>query len=643
MKISMGKISRLLFILGLVAFLSFPNAQADDPGENVLIEDQMTDWEDSDSPLIYGLPEASSDIRKEPPVKTFPHASASEAEASEKTAEDTSPHVFDPAEKPSGDAKPHVWPADESAGGGVPEVTEIEMEPQESPLSQKERLKQVEDVNFKAIDLRQALSILAETYDLNILIDEEVRGTVAVNFESVTLAEALKQMLELKGFTYKWEGNIIKIIKAEEDIETRAFYVNHINLDLAKEVIVDELSKDGKIKLNIVTNQLIITDTTTKLDEIKKMISGIDTPPLQVRIETKLIDISHTDLNNLGVSWEGADWGVKIPRWLGLEKKTKLTASDYTNPGTSATLDGGQFVFSFAQFGGTMTATVDALIRNTKARVIANPSITALNNVEARITIGTKYPIREQTQTSTGTLETTRFVDIGTTLKVTPKINQDGTIQMAVHPEVSSVSSTVDAGPVITTREADTTVIINDGDTLIIAGLLSTLDDSNRSRIPILGSLPIIGHLFSSQDKDKEQKELVIFMTPHVLDVSGGYLRYVEGRDPSEVVLAGERVSAVELFTKAEDLVAGKSLQARAFPYKTRVREAARLYQRISTLYPDNYYAQISLYRAGRLFESKLKEKEDALWCYGKILESYPKSAYAPSAKKRIKKLTAKR
>jgi len=626
MKTQRRKITRLLFLLGILAFLSFYNAQAQDAVGDVLVEDQMTDKEDSSTASTEGISQA--------PVETQQEAS-----------EDTSPYVFDSGGGSLEDAEPYVWPVEESEGDLLAEEdSQIEAESEASPLDQKERLKQIEDVNFKGIDLRQALSILAETYDLNILVDDEVSGAVTVNFKDVTLEEALTQMLKLRDFTYKWEGNIIKVIKAEEDVETKAFYVSHIDLDLAKEIIVDELNDDGKIKLNTTTNQLIITDTTTKLDEIKAILPEIDIPPVQVRIETKLIDITHTDLKNMGISWETANWGAKLPEWMGLQRKTELTQADYANNrGTSGTLDGGQFTFAFAQTTGTITATVDALIRNTKAKVIANPSITALNNVEARITIGTKYPIREQTQTSTGTLETTRFVDVGTTLKVTPKINQDGTIQMSIHPEVSSVSSTVDAGPVITTREADTTVIIKDGDTLIIAGLLSTTDDTNKSKIPFLGSIPILGAIFSSQDRDKEQKELVIFMTPRVLDVSGKNVRYVEGIEPTEVELVGERVSAVDLFTRAEDLIKGRSLQTKAFPYKTRVREAARIYQRIAMFYPENYYSQLGLYRAGRLFESKLKDKEEALWCYRKIVDDYPKSAYTPAAKKRIRKLTAKR
>jgi tetratricopeptide (TPR) repeat protein len=230
---------------------------------------------------------------------------------------------------------------------------------------------------------------------------------------------------------------------------------------------------------------------------------------------------------------------------------------------------------------------------------------------------------------------------VGTTLKVTPKINNNGTIQMTVHPEVSSVSTTVDAGPVITTREADTSVLVKDGETLIIAGLLQTQDDLNKSRIPFLGSIPIIGALFSSRDKDKEQKELVIFMTPRILNLSGKTANPSLAKEPSEIELSGERVNAIEMFDKAQDLENGTSLQARVFPVGVRLSEAAQIYERISVIFPDNYYAQIGLYRAGRLYESKLGEYAAAISCYGRIIEKYPKSAYAREAENRINKIIA--
>ena len=532
----------------------------------------------------------------------------------------------------AGEVSPHIWPVYDS------EDVRTVLEPSQ-PLDYRQRLKQEVDVNFQGMDLRQALSILAEAYDLNILAGDEVKGAVTINFKQVPLEDVLTQILKLKDFTYKWEGNIIKVISAEEDVETRIFSVNHISLDLAQEVVADNLSDQGKIRLNLATNQLIITDITSKLDSINQTLADIDEAPQQVRIETRLIDVSHNDLNNLGVVWTTSGLNVKVPEALYQGGKTVLNRADYSNAGTSSTLSSGQFTLGFAQRGASITATIDALIRETKAKVIANPSITTLNNVEARITIGTKYPIREQTQTSTGTLETTRFVDVGTTLKVIPKINGDGTIQLTVHPEVSSVASTVDAGPVITTREADTTVIVNDGETLIIAGLLQTEDNLNKSRIPILGSIPFIGKLFSSQDKDKNQKELVIFMTPRIIDVAGKVIRSQKDNKPTEAELVAERVEAVEMFDKAEDLEKGTSLQAKAFPQGVRLKEAAKTYQRISFLFPDNYYADAGLYKAGYLYETKLKNYSVALDCYRKILKLYPQGAYLAKVKKRIKRL----
>lgn len=540
-----------------------------------------------------------------------------------------------------------VQEKDVSASAGVEKTEPVGKDnPLPAPLDHKERLKQNVSVSFKDMELKQALSILAETYDLNILASDDVKGNITINFKDVSLSDALTQMLNPKNFTYKWEGNIIKVISSEEAIETQIYSISHINLDLAKEIIADKISKDGKVRLNAATNQLIVTDTITKQETIKKILEDVDIPPAQVRIETKLIDISHTDLDNLGVKWQTSaltEPMTFIDRMVGRKHKTKLTQADYVNnTGSSADLTAGQFVIAFSQGSATVTATIDALIRGRKARIIANPAITALNNVEARITIGEKYPIREQTQTSTGTLETTRFVDVGTTLKVTPKINHDNTIQLTIHPEVSSVASTITDGPRITTREADTTVIVKDGDTLIMAGLLSTNDNFTKTRIPVLGYLPIIGMLFSSQDKDKEQKELVIFMTPHILNRADKGAYEPKTRIPSEIELSGEKINMVEMFNKAEDLERGESIQTKVFPPQARFTEAAKTYERVASLYPASYYAEVAFYRAAQIYEYKLKEYESALSCYAKIVESYPKSEYLARVKNRIKKIEKK-
>lgn len=514
------------------------------------------------------------------------------------------------------------------------------------PEDYKERLNQVVSLSFSDIDLKQALTVIAENYDLNILAGDEVKGTVTINFKDVPLGDCLIQMLKMKNFTYRWEGSIIKIVSAEEVVETRAFAVNHITLDLISEIVADKISKDGKIKMNTATNQLIVTDTISKLDDISGIIEEVDMPPAQVRIETKLIDVTHTDLDNLGIKWETADLNIKLPKFFqgeqGSHAEKKMNQLDFTNSGTSSTLTGGQFVLGFLQGSSTVTATIDALIELKKAKVISNPSITTLNNIEARITIGEKYPIREQTQTSTGTLETTRFVDVGTTLKVTPKINNDGTIQLVLHPEVSSVSSAIDAGPRITTREADTTVIVRDGETLIIAGLLQTEDNLNKSRIPILGSLPLVGSLFSSRDKNKGQKELVIFMTPHILNRSDKGAYDANPQQVLETELTGERLNALEMFNKAEDLERGESLQTRVFPAESRYVEAAKNYERICLIYPENYYADIGLFRAAQIYEYKLRDRMSALTCYQKIMEAYPDGAYNIDAKRHVSKLIAK-
>lgn len=518
--------------------------------------------------------------------------------------------------------------------------------PQESekPMTIDQKLEQAVTLNFTKADLQGVLALLARTYDLNVLVDEDIEGTVNISLADITLKEALESILELNDYSYKIERGIIKITEMEEEAVSEIVNVNFVDLSLASEIVTKFLSEDTSIKINDKTNQLIITDTHTKIEKAREFLKKVDVPPRQIMIEAKLIDVTITDLDNLGIEW--ATTGalqLRIPtKWAGQHSgDTPLRMTSYTQNtgGTSSDLTNDELVFGFTKGGTIVTATINALVQQRKAKVLASPTITTINNVEASITIGEKYPIREQTQTTTGTLETTRFVDIGTTLRVTPMITDDGYVQMTIHPEVSSFSSSIDDGPRITTREADATVILKDRQTLIMAGLVEDDESEYRSRIPILGYLPLIGNLFSSRHKNHDQKELVILVTPYILP-SGTDKPFVTASHQQEI---GINEGAQFLYELAEELEQEITLKARKKETIPRLYEAAMSYKDISGRFPLHPLADKGLYKAGLIYYKELKDYSQAEGAFKALVEDYPNSKFADKAKGFLSKIDQKK
>ena len=239
-------------------------------------------------------------------------------------------------------------------------------------------------------------------------------------------------------------------------------------------------------------SRLLIKGKQEDISEASKFIKLIDNPLPQISIESKIMEISESSLKNLGIVWGNTAGSFKI--------------SVDNNGGVS---------------GNDLSATISALASNGDAHLIANPHISTLDNTEAVVNIGSKIPYAVPVSTaSTSTQWAVQYIDAGVTLKITPRLGEDGTITASIHPEVSSVSEwrTTPAGefPVISTRNADAVVHVKDGETIIIGGLIDEADRENVLKIPLAGDIPIIKELFTKRTKEKTRTEVVFMITPHV-------------------------------------------------------------------------------------------------------------------------------
>ena len=358
-------------------------------------------------------------------------------------------------------------------------------------------------------------------------------------------------------------------------------------------------------------------DYLVNIEKVRDLIAKVDIAPKQIIIEAKIIDITSSDLKALGVTWN-FDY---LPTQGGLlNRKTRAQEelqSTFTLNEQSSAITGGQLAINTLVLKGiTIGATLDALISDGKANLLASPSIAVLNGQEARIAIGERFPYKERTQTTSGTTETTKFVDIGTNLRVSAQINDDGYITLKVHPEVSSLLASLDAGPRITTREADTTVRIKEGETLVIGGLIKQSDNETRDRIPILGDLPLIGAAFRRTAKDKEQTELAVFITPNIIFSQEEKLALGRKgmKDDAKVLInqTGKLSVVQNLFQKAKELDAGSGLSSVRKDEAFTKSQALSYYELIYLEFPDCIQAPEARYRAGMLYWKYYKDTKKA-------------------------------
>ena len=382
-------------------------------------------------------------------------------------------------------------------------------------------------LDLKDADLKDVLRLLSREYGLNIVAGKDVEGIVTITFVDIPVREALKAILEVNGYTYRQEGAILKVISLSRitpepmpPLIAKAFTLNYLDAKHIIEAVSPVTSKYGKIKVlnrsgaDKKSDTLIIIDTAETLERIASLIKELDTAPLQVRINAKIIEVTLSEGMDLGINWN-----IKASA-TGAIKPTGLPFEDFPSP------EIGDFTFGTLDFS-EFTATMEALETSGKSNLLSNPQVTVLDNEEAEIIIGKVIPIAKYelvdrgAGTSAWTVTGYEEKDIGIKLTVTPHINKDGYITMEVIPDVSEIVEWVtfqDAQwPVTSTRRATTQVRIKDGQTLVIGGLLKETKIKGNTGIPFLSRIPILGYLFGKKSTTEGKTDLLIFITPHIL------------------------------------------------------------------------------------------------------------------------------
>lgn len=394
----------------------------------------------------------------------------------------------------------------------------------------------IESLDLIEADLGNVLRAIGRLAGLNIIAGEEVSGIVTVYWENVTVQQALSSILTTNDYGYIYEGNILKVLPAKKLGEdrintiTRVVTLQYLNAEEMQEAIEELTGSSGasggggsgsqqgsgslKVGLQMEANSLIITGTPREVEEIVNIIRTMDTPTKQVRIEARLIELNYQEESAVGMDWS-------VYRDLNkLGDYGAILGSFNLAPGGNPT---GVFDFAYGKDPYTLLATLQAQYGEDHVKVLANPNILALDNQEAVIQILDQRPYIT-VDVSQGVLtETVNYQETGITLLVTPHITDDGHVRMHVKPTQRIAGPTIvlqnSTAFNVNERTAETDLLVKDGSTVVIGGLKRTDQQKSIRKVPLLGDIPAIGKLFTRQSVQETETELVVFVTPHIIQL----------------------------------------------------------------------------------------------------------------------------
>ncbi len=380
-------------------------------------------------------------------------------------------------------------------------------------------------IDVQDADIQTVLHSLAEFSGLNIIAGPEVEGEVTAHLKNVPWQQAMDIILKANGYGYREEygmfrvSTIDKLVKEELELqaaarqkdellplETRIIDVSFANAAEMRDALKEILSQRGSMQVESGANALIVTDISKTLDKIALMVENLDRKIKQVEIVAKLVDVDYEASREIGVQWNLLNMSHRDVNGVG---DFRVNA-----PGANPT---GQLRVGTVQSWGEVQAVIDMMEKENKANIISDPRIVTADNREASILVGKEIPLIVSDEAGNPITELTK---IGIILRVTPHVNSDNTITLDLHPEVSDLAAqaTIMGGVVIVLSEADTRVVVGNGETAVIGGLISEVESSFENGVPILKDIPLLGGLFRLTNTTKKKRELVIFVTPKIIE-----------------------------------------------------------------------------------------------------------------------------
>lgn len=401
-------------------------------------------------------------------------------------------------------------------------------------------------LNFQSIAVREALYVIADFINsssntpMNMVISDSVAGNLTLRLKEVPWDQALDIILQSKGLDMRKNGNVIQIAPREELVakeklslaanqeiselevlRTESFPLSYQKGDAVVAILSNEkqriLSKRGSVVVDARTNTLFIKDGPTALEEARKMIKQIDVPVRQVMIEARFVEASDTFNQTLGgkLSYTGPSVAAGGGFSVGDSQRGAVGVTT-TLPGASSGTGGVTLSLFNSLATKTLALELAASEIDGKTKSIASPRVVTADATEATIQQGVQIPY--STVSSTGTQ--VQFKDANLSLKVTPQITPDNNVNMKVNVSKDTVGTSYGGVPSVNTNQVSTQVLVENGGTVVIGGVYLQDQTKSTTKVPLLGDIPVLGWLFKNENNKDNRTELLIFITPKVLQDS---------------------------------------------------------------------------------------------------------------------------
>lgn len=415
-------------------------------------------------------------------------------------------------------------------------------------------------VDFKDADIQNVLRILSFKSGVNIVAGKDVVGGVTIRLVDVPWEKALDVVLKTYGYAYDRDDNIVRVTTLENlqkgALSTEVFTLNYAQAADVERSLKDMLSERGRIRSDSRSNSVVVTDMPTVIQNMQKIVQRLDKSTPQVLIRAKVIETTLGNADRLGIKWNtrvavsgssrpttfpfsalqtpNAALRNILPEGRGEVATENAGGAPVTNADFPVLDNVHQPVFPVADktaftFGtldfSQFQAILELISQRNDAKILSEPHIITLNNKEAKILVGEVIAIPTfERNSTTGKMEITGYKDrdLGIRLSVLPQVNDSNEIVVAVHPEITNLIGYDELTPDIkaprfSTREAVTEIRIRSGETIAIGGLIKENQVNNKTKVPILGDLPLIDKLFTHNDTSVTKTDLLFFMTVEVV------------------------------------------------------------------------------------------------------------------------------
>jgi type IV pilus assembly protein PilQ len=409
-------------------------------------------------------------------------------------------------------------------------------------------------MEFRDAEIKDVLRAVGQAANLNMIVSDAVSGKVSLSIKDVDIWSALESILKTKGLTYVRDGNMVRVLAVSEardnDMETRVFPLQNAK---SKDIlpIIKSDNPLAKISEDSRMNALVVRDLSLNLDRVAQLLKDLDVKMPQVLIEAKIVEVSSNYVRELGVQWGGQysststkgttvmSGGTSGSGFGGLPVVGGTTFFPETGdigpsgnafvvnlPADVGTGSGGALGISFGKLGGKLSLDLQLSAMQTtgNGKILSSPKVMTMNNKEAKISSGTDIPVRTVSataNTTAGSINTAsvQMISASLSLSAIPTITNDNKIAMTIRVEKSEpdFSHQVDGIPTITKRDATSEVVISNGETIVLGGILTKSEGESESGVPLLSKIPIIGWLFKKKSVFDNQSELMIFITPTVV------------------------------------------------------------------------------------------------------------------------------